>query len=61
MLASLARIRDVDQVALSVGADKVPLTRGDYAVVEKKVALLLRWPSDCGYTTMLRFLERAES
>ena len=43
MLAALARIRDADQVALSVGADEVQLTRGEHAVVEKKVALPLRW------------------
>jgi hypothetical protein len=43
MRAALARIRDGDRVELAVGADAVELTRGAEAVVERKVALPLRW------------------
>ena len=43
MLAALSRIREADRVELSVGADEVRLNRGDQFVVEKKVALPLRW------------------
>lgn len=43
MLAALARVRDADNVALSVGAGEVKLARGESAVVEKKVALPVRW------------------
>jgi hypothetical protein len=43
MLAALARIRDADDVSLSVGTNEVKLSRGEHAVVEKKVALPVRW------------------
>ncbi len=43
MRAALARIRDADRVELSVGAKMVELAPGDEAVVERKVALPLRW------------------
>ncbi len=43
MLAALARIRDADAVNLSVGTGEVKLSRGAEAVVEKKVALPVRW------------------
>jgi hypothetical protein len=43
MRAALARVRDSDNVGLAVGAGAVELSRGDEAVVERKVALPLRW------------------
>jgi hypothetical protein len=47
MLAALAKIRDTDRVALSVGAKQVRLERdsgsGQQSVIEKKVALPIRW------------------
>jgi hypothetical protein len=43
MLAALARVRDADEVKLSVGTGEVKLSRGQSAVVEKKVALPIRW------------------
>jgi hypothetical protein len=43
MRAALAKIRDSDRVSLSVGSDAVELARGDDAVVERKVALPVRW------------------
>jgi len=43
ILAALARIRDADRVELEVGRDEVQLARGEQTVVEKKVALPLRW------------------
>jgi len=43
MLVALARVRDSDEVNLSVGTDEVKLSRGVTAVVEKKVTLPLRW------------------
>ncbi|MBS0204845.1 MAG: SWIM zinc finger family protein [Planctomycetes bacterium] len=43
MLTALARIRDSDTVALSVGTGEVRLDHGDNAVIEKKVALPVRW------------------
>lgn len=43
MLAALARIRSNDEVGLAVGADKVVLQKSDSEVVEKKVALPVRW------------------
>jgi hypothetical protein len=43
MRAALARIRDSDQVGLAVGSDLVSLNRGDESVVERKVALPVRW------------------
>jgi predicted nucleic acid-binding Zn finger protein len=43
MRAALARIRDADQVHLAVGSDEVSLRKGDEAVVERKVALPVRW------------------
>jgi hypothetical protein len=41
--ASLARIRDGDRVELSVGAKSMDLSRNAESVVERKVALPLRW------------------
>jgi SWIM zinc finger len=41
--AALARVRDSDDVGLAVGAGAVELSRGGEAVVERKVALPLRW------------------
>ena len=43
MLAALARIRGDSRVELSVGQKGVELKRGDHTVVEKKVALPMRW------------------
>jgi hypothetical protein len=43
MRAALARIRDADDVGLSVGADAVELSRAGAAIVERKVALPVRW------------------
>jgi len=43
MMAALARIRDSDAVSLSVGAEEVRLDVAEDAVVEKKVALPIRW------------------
>ena len=43
MRAALARVRDTDQVGLAVGTDEVSLSRGSESVVERKVALPLRW------------------
>jgi hypothetical protein len=41
--AALAKIRDTDTVGLSVGTDALELTRGGAAIVERKVALPVRW------------------
>ncbi len=43
MLTALAKIRDNDHVTLSVGADHVQLSRNAEAVIEKQVALPVRW------------------
>src|SRR5262249_29270532 len=43
MRASLARVRDVDRLGISVGPDEVAVRRGFENVVERKVALPLRW------------------
>lgn len=43
MLSALARVRPSDQVALSIGADRVALESNRDSVVEKKVHLPLRW------------------
>jgi hypothetical protein len=43
MRAALAKIRDAEQVTLSVGSESVELERGNKAVVERKVALPVRW------------------
>jgi predicted nucleic acid-binding Zn finger protein len=43
MRAALARVRDADQVGLAVGSDIVTLNRGGESVVERKVALPVRW------------------
>lgn len=43
MRAALARMRDADGLALSVGRDALTLQSGDSEVVERKVALPLRW------------------
>lgn len=43
MRAALARIRDGDQVELSVGAQAMELNRNAESVVERKVPLPLRW------------------
>lgn len=43
MRAALARVRDADGLALSVGRDALTLQSGGNEVVERKVALPLRW------------------
>jgi SWIM zinc finger len=43
MRAALAKIRDADRVELSVGAKAVELKRAAKAVIERKVALPMRW------------------
>jgi hypothetical protein len=43
MRAALARVRDADGLALSVGQDALRLRSGGAEVVEKKVTLPLRW------------------
>lgn len=43
MRAALMRLRDQDDARLSVGAEKVELTRNESSVVEKKVQLPIRW------------------
>jgi len=43
MRAALARVRDSDQVGLAVGSDLVSFSRGQESVVERKVALPVRW------------------
>jgi hypothetical protein len=43
MRAELLRIRDTDEVRLSVGASALALRRGEETVVEKKVKLPVRW------------------
>jgi hypothetical protein len=43
MRAALARVRDSDPLGLTIGADAVALSRAGESVVERKVALPLRW------------------
>jgi len=43
MRAALARIRDTDQVSLAVGSEHLSLSRSGESVVERKVALPIRW------------------
>lgn len=43
MLTALAKIKDSDRVELNVGTDRVQLKRNAESVVEKKVALPVRW------------------
>jgi hypothetical protein len=43
MRAALARVRDADSLSLAVGQDALRLRSGDTEVVERKVALPLRW------------------
>jgi hypothetical protein len=43
MRAALARIRDSDEVQLAVGTDSLELARGAQPIVERKVALPVRW------------------
>jgi len=43
MRAALAQVRDSDQIGLAVGSDEVSLSRGGESVVERKVALPVRW------------------
>ncbi len=43
MRAALGRVRQRDDVNLSVGADELKLTRDQHSAVEKKVKLPLRW------------------
>ena len=43
MRAALARVRDADGLALSVGRDALHLRSGASEVIERKVALPLRW------------------
>jgi hypothetical protein len=41
--AALARVRDSDRVGVSVGTDRLEFSRGNDAVVERKVKLPTRW------------------
>ena len=43
MRAALAKIRQSDTVSLSVGGEDLKLARGDETIVERKVALPVRW------------------
>lgn len=43
MRAALAQVSDTQGLAISVGRDALTLHSGDHAVVERKVALPLRW------------------
>jgi hypothetical protein len=43
MRGTLAQIRATDAVRLAVGSDRLEMTRGDDAVVERKVKLPARW------------------
>jgi hypothetical protein len=43
MRAALAKIRDMEHVTLSVGNEAVELMRGSDTIVERKVALPVRW------------------
>ena len=43
MLTALAKIRDNDRVSLDVGTDHVQLSRNSETVMEKQVALPVRW------------------
>ncbi len=43
MRSALARVRDADGLTLSVGQDQFRLRSGDSDVIEKKVALPMRW------------------
>ncbi len=43
MLTALAKIRESDRVEMSIGLEGIELTRNLEAVIEKKVALPLRW------------------
>ena len=43
MRTALARVRDSDNVGLAVGSDEVRLSREGESVVERKVALPIRW------------------
>jgi hypothetical protein len=43
MRAALARVRDADGLALSVGLDALSLRSGESEVIERKVQLPLRW------------------
>lgn len=43
MLFALAKLRDADQVMLSVGSDEVALQSDTHSVIEKKVQLPVRW------------------
>ena len=43
MLSALAMVRDGDKVTLNVGVDHVELSRNAEMVIEKKVALPVRW------------------
>jgi hypothetical protein len=41
--AALAQVRDSDRVGVSVGTDRLEFSRGDNAIVERKVKLPTRW------------------
>jgi hypothetical protein len=43
MRAALAQVRDTDDLGLAIGADSVEVSRGAETVVERKVALPIRW------------------
>lgn len=42
-IAALARVRDSDQLSLAVGKNSVEVTANDEQIIEKKVALPIRW------------------
>lgn len=43
LVAALARVRDSDRMTLAVGAQSLAVTAGEQSIVEKKVALPVRW------------------
>ncbi len=59
MRATLASVRDRDGLELSVGRDQVAVTRGDETVVERKVALPVRWLK--GFVEVQAYLSRMQS
>ncbi|MFC1849495.1 SWIM zinc finger family protein [candidate division CSSED10-310 bacterium] len=43
MLSALSMVRDTDEVSMSIGSDRVEVSKNDETVVEKKVKLPFRW------------------
>jgi len=54
MRAALTQVRDTDEVKFSVGADQFRLTQSAGEIVEKKVALPMRWIK--GFTNVQAYL-----